>query len=994
MCRKLYVGEQKILKFNHIFFAIAFFLLPWCKVSALDAALHEIDTLINKKEYNKALKLITEYMRTNPKNFDEAEKRVQDIFSHRDEYAEKADDFIEVLVEEPENDKKKLDMIVDLENTEKNPGKAEKEFIVEAKKAAQFAYFRSQYARIQRESAALIAEKQYAQAFAVYGSGFLIFQKEFFDTIESEDAKTAQTMHALLEKINANQTFFETAQPKILSAYDAYIAALNAGDIKKSERIFQTVKTEFSRLAAIHNDLLKTGQAFQDCYDALNEKVPELTDSIYIAFTKTLTVGGSEKAGAVSVIEAEWNDLVGKMDNAAYLATKKFSDKMSSAQNDSYEQIKADSNQVRQFAALSGKTNDIHKLLTKRGGGSFFDDNEAYSRSLSAMEKWAVRCEGLSAVRRAFSDEDSVIERLSDTAVALQNERAGNRDAVEKMISALSIFKTYRDKFADDTPYLQDLTQENGGLDWGNALDYHDSLTRAVAEHYEQSTLNLWQKLSNYFAIASTDIARDDEKRHDDALTLLGKSEDDPHFSRESLVKFEDAQKRISEDIKILESENEVFETGADFEETIAESRGIVRENIVFLQSLLSECGKNSRTAKNNVALAEKAQDEAERRYQQAAAAAERNDFEAARNSLARSRTKFNESLFYQEDADLRKRSDDILASLAAEIARAENALIVKEVRELITQARKEYFNGEFETAESLLIRAKDRWAITNVEENPEISSMLSLVNNALELKNGRELNPAAPLYPEMSQILNIAKKYFDEAQKQLKKNKRDKAMNYFDKALSKLHELQLVYPLNREASVLTLKIAQISDPKGFEKLFATKIETAKMQIKVKETRQQAYADLLDLYEINPKYPDLKKLIYDIEIEIGIRPKPVDKAAQQRAEALTAQAKKMIASGDSAKLQNALSLLNQAVAINADNSETTSLIDNVQTRVGGNASLVLSGEDEAKYQKAVQALQKNNVIAAKALVEQLLRKPVNQKSAKILELQKRVNALL
>ncbi|MBQ3825943.1 MAG: hypothetical protein II811_07395, partial [Spirochaetaceae bacterium] len=258
----------------------------------------------------------------------------------------------------------------------------------------------------------------------------------------------------------------------------------------------------------------------------------------------------------------------------------------------------------------------------------------------------------------------------------------------------------------------------------------------------------------------------------------------------------------------------------------------------------------------------------------------------------------------------------------------------------------------------------------------------------------GRELNPAAPLYPEMSQILNIAKKYFDEAQKQLKKNKRDKAMNYFDKALSKLHELQLVYPLNREASVLTLKIAQISDPKGFEKLFATKIETAKMQIKVKETRQQAYADLLDLYEINPKYPGLKNLIYDIEIEIGIRPKPVDKAAQQRAEALTAQAKKMIASGDSSKLQNALSLLNQAVAINADNSETTSLIDNVQTRVGGNASLVLSGEDEAKYQKAVQALQKNNVIAAKALVEQLLRKPVNQKSAKILELQKRVNALL
>ena len=173
-------------------------------------------------------------------------------------------------------------------------------------------------------------------------------------------------------------------------------------------------------------------------------------------------------------------------------------------------------------------------------------------------------------------------------------------------------------------------------------------------------------------------------------------------------------------------------------------------------------------------------------------------------------------------------------------------------------------------------------------------------------------------------------------------------------------------------------------------------MDTAKAQIKQKDTRQQAYADLLDLYEINPKYPGLKQLIYDVEIEIGIRKKPIDKAEAQKAAALTAQAKKMIdsAGGDEARLRNALTLLNQASAINADSAETTGLIDSVQTRVGGNATLVLSGEDEAKYQKAVQALQKNNVITAKALVEQLLKKNTNRNSQKILELQKRVNALL
>ena len=111
---------------------------------------------------------------------------------------------------------------------------------------------------------------------------------------------------------------------------------------------------------------------------------------------------------------------------------------------------------------------------------------------------------------------------------------------------------------------------------------------------------------------------------------------------------------------------------------------------------------------------------------------------------------------------------------------------------------------------------------------------------------------------------------------------------------------------------------------------------------------------------------------------------------------MTERARKLIdsAGSDAEKLKSALSLLNEASSLNADSAETAKLIDSVQTRVGGNAVLVLSGEDEAKYQKAVQALQKNNVIMAKALVEQLLKKDSNRNSAKILELQKRVNALL
>lgn len=979
--------------FKKIFFSIVISSLFFCPVFA-DDALKEIDALIEMREYNLALSLITKYMRENPKKFDEAEKRVQEIFSARKQYSRKADDFIEVLLDEPENDKKKLDMIKDLEETEKNPGKAEKEFVAEAKKAAQFAYFRSQYARMQRESRAFMDDGKYGSAANVFEKGFDIYRNEFFANDENGDI--SETLSALLKKVEDDCTLFSLVQVDLKSAYERYIAALKSGKYSESEKAFKAVDSAFSRAAVIHNDILSCADEMKNCYSTFVKDFPDLTDAAYIAFVSRLALGseGVAESGIVRVIETQWKALVSSMDSEAYLATLKNSDEMCKSENESFEAIKSQCENVRLFSRISVSTNDLNKKMKKSSGGTFFDDNEKYSRSLLAAEKWASRCEGLSSAKRAFEDEDLAIERLSDTSNAAKNERENKRDAVSKMIDSLDVYKNYRDRFSDDAPYLEDLKVENCALEWNDAIPYHDSLMKAVGERYAQSTVKLWHKLGNYFVVASNDIAKDDGERVESAISLLGATEDDLHYSRESVPKFEEAQKRISADIGVLRSELGVLENGA--EENVLEYKNTISANIDYLSSLLFKASENLGTAKNNVVLSEKAKDEAERRYQQASASFSKNDFESARNSIAKARAKFNESLSYQEDPALRKRSDDILGALSLEIARAENVFIVREVRELITKARREYYNGEFESAESLLIRARDRWAITNIEEHPEIHSMLSLVNNALELKNGRELRVSAPLYPEMSQILNIAKKHFAEGQKNLKKNKRDKALQYFEKALQKLHELQLVYPLNREASVLTLRIAQISDPAEFEKLFASRIDTAKVQIKQKEMRQQAYADLQDLYEINPSYPGLKDLIFNVEIEIGIRQKPVSREEKARASAMTERARKLIdsAGSDAEKLKSALSLLNEASSLNADSAETAKLIDSVQTRVGGNAVLVLSGEDEAKYQKAVQALQKNNVIMAKALVEQLLKKDSNRNSAKILELQKRVNALL
>ena len=68
------------------------------------------------------------------------------------------------------------------------------------------------------------------------------------------------------------------------------------------------------------------------------------------------------------------------------------------------------------------------------------------------------------------------------------------------------------------------------------------------------------------------------------------------------------------------------------------------------------------------------------------------------------------------------------------------------------------------------------------------------------------------------------------------------------------------------------------------------------------------------------------------------------------------------------------------------------LKDEISIRLGGNLSVVMSAEDTEKYNRAIQELQQNNVVMANALVNQLLQKPENKNSARILELQKRIKA--
>ena len=57
-------------------------------------------------------------------------------------------EIIDVIINEPTNDEKKLKLIAELEAIEENPSEATREFIAQTKAAAEFTYFRSKFEEI------------------------------------------------------------------------------------------------------------------------------------------------------------------------------------------------------------------------------------------------------------------------------------------------------------------------------------------------------------------------------------------------------------------------------------------------------------------------------------------------------------------------------------------------------------------------------------------------------------------------------------------------------------------------------------------------------------------------------------------------------------------------------------------------------------------------------------------------------------------------------
>lgn len=995
-----------------------------------DLSLFEIDRLIRKTEYDEALRQINIYIEKNPEKFDSAQSRVKRIMHARNQYSILAEKLIKLIQTDPGNNKEIYEITAQLEKFERHPSDQNLQFIADLKKSAEFNYFRAQFLEIQNETAALSGKGEYVAAVEKAKSGFWLYRDNFYEQWEDNPEVTGP-VNSTLADLDARLNEFEEKNylPRFNNSVNEFIKAVRAEQYDTATARLSEVEEAFRNYNKLRQGIIAAGSSLQNQFAQVQQLDADSTDASFLPFMFRFVFGVDSVPGSgiLGAVDAQWNNAVGKMNDEVYAVLMK---KYGSYETAVTQTFVTD---VGLYCSLDRRVLDIYKIAETENH-PLANPYEANYEACDYVQNLAKGTLRLTNIRNEILELTESQQR--DIAQIKSDEGAG-ADIIKRLfdsndkVTALAGIK--------DEQHITNYTWAKGSRsDFDGLSQLYEATLDDIFEKAAASLTGTWTEITDYYAKDSSrvyasalayyncadkyregfftkipqnilsEINRDVSK----TLTYQDTFNADPELDFGIVYSYPDISYSISQYTRTL-AEKGITTLGGyrnlllenfnshpqqkeneEIQALVQDAQTSIEAERQKLAQLITDSQSQAAVAQRQMTASQLAKNEADLRYTEAQNALRREDFETARKKLQDALSKYDEALINQNDESLRAQTDSKLQALGESIAKAENELVVREVRDLKTKAKDAYFNGRFDDAEKYLNQAKIRWAVTNVDEDEEITNLLNFVNTAISMKTGREILPSAPQYPEMSQLLNIAYQYFDEGSRKIGEGNRAAGEADLALALDSIQKLQYVYPLNQEASILTLRINRLLDPQKFNSEFAQKIETAKMMCKSSSTQQEGYANLLDYYELEPNYKGLKDLIYQVEIDIGIRQKPVSNTGASRAKKLVADAQKIYnsAGNDTARLQNALSKVDEALALVSDNKDAMALKDKITLKIGGNTSTVLSTEDERLYQLAIQRLQNNNVVGANAIVEQLLKKPSNANSQKIKDLKNKIEA--
>jgi hypothetical protein len=996
---------RKLTIFSFFSFFLLFAIMPVFGGGGQDRDLARADELIRNREHDEAILVLTDFARRNPDKFDQAQQRLRRIYQIRDEFNRIADELIETLLNDPGNNERIFQLSTRLYALENENSPLLVNFVSRTMEIAQFNLNRIRLRTILERGRNFLDLGDTLAAIQTYAEGMDIMRDEFFAAGYGAEIENEALRHTA--NINSVVANFRQVSSEVGTISAELTRAVNAQDINRINDASNRLAHAMDRFIALKQNLYTASSVFDRILNVLRTNFQETGDRNNLAFINTVIHGRTDETmqeGMLGAFDTHWNNTVNPALEAfiSYIARTN-SEALAAFNAGEYTAVAVSLRMADTYINMTPLFFDKHRQLfagtkpqTVTADGSSILDAD--------MHKY-LQIRALYDANNLIRQAASIAANLNIDRSSLANWQRGNINAAQ----ALGSEQQTRSALVGMQRSINEITTQANQANTEIYSRYnivYISNTLNVIENF-QTVLHAEEVESafRYYTIAQDALQNQLAERRiqlEEGRALLSGRDGTNEYGEGFIYHYPNEALQILNTMLAslainLEDGNSVLSQYRDEQPQLSANEGIsstrVKHQLTVdeLNSLRTQGLALAETARTRSAQAETFRQDGERLFRDAQASFQRQNYDAAREQIERAHERFFSSLQIQYSDAVRQMMDTQLSNLDNEINTAENQIIVVEVRDLINAARNLYYAGNLQQAEERLTRARNLWRRTNTEPNVEVDLWLGLVHTALAASSGRVIPPTAPLYMEMSQLLSEAQRNFEEGVRLINAGQRTQGTARFEEARQLTREVKLLFPINQEAGLLDLRIEQFLDPGVFNASFEQRLNTARAG--TRQRSMEAFADLQNLAEINPNYPNMRAILTQAEYDMGFRPPPPDPATVAYSMELTVSARRIIDTNQTTQFQSAMLQLNEAIRLHPENTEASRLRDRLSSMMNSPGTIVLSVQDEAEFQRALRELQAGNLLAAMSIVNRLLQNPRNRSVAKLVELERRIRTM-
>lgn len=950
---------------------VAFFFLTSAVVAngVQENRVAQAKVLIAQKNYNDALLILVKVVSEEPDRQDEAQELINEIMRLRNQYNSDYEKVINLLYVQ-ENVEEALKVINSLEALDTNPNKQTIEEIKQAKRTARLKANNKRYNDIMARALAALNRGEYGAAIQVYLEGEDLAKDMFleagFGNLLNDQVDRAWTdMKAAARLVVQAEGTLKTLPNQGLAIL---ASATTAADL-------EPVLAPLRDLASWRQRIWADGALYQNQNQFLVKNGRQ--EDFFLSYSYLFVhgpPGSPQREGILGAIDRLWT-----------LALDPWTARVRTEVEAQYQTAKAAFDQGRYpeakvaFDQLKNRASqglEIVTLWNRTSGIDATGSLDAWYRTqlnqVLPLGLWLERRMVLGG-QGARASED--IPRAASLVARANLDRSGLESARADVRTQKSSFGQFANRASGWTRQTEVLQAEGFSLPDPVALTtgwqtvWGGLQQRALAQ---EATLvdrrGLWDYglLDGRFQQLQTALTA--------ARTQVEGAVKFPLQASAKLTELRPAQDTLAQDVKafvdLYEGEAADVKTPA-----VLAWPGRGKDLAGRLAAAQTLQGQLLATAQANYAQSQALKRQGQDLVAQVNASTAAENFTKAKADLNTISSRFADSLRFQEDPAFRAESDALVRALGEQILAAENVVVVREVRQYINQGSEAFLAQQFRQSEQILLRAQKRWSDTNRDPNSEVEYWLNLTSNALSVTTGRELSPIDPLYNEVQQLLNFARRNYNLGKEKIDAGAKEEGLALMAEASTILGKILLTAPQNQEAGLLRLEVLQSSDPENFPARYKQNFDAA--VAKIGTENQAAYSDLQDLDKIQPNYPGMAAALKRVRVALGLEKSAEDAQAQAAALAeartLVAQANRLFQGGTPAQLTEALRLVRQALQRDPKNTAAQNLADQINIRISVRVATLTPSQvgelndmlDLLRNQRTLEALARINDFKAK-----------------------------